>query len=345
LGWNGGAVRDTFLGFCDVVTLVRDFSQMPRRREWDVRSDTEESDSTSHSPAPDPHWTSVGLQDRYTAPPGRRTVRKDIASAEKTAVERQLRAVLKSDRELARRFEREADSIAKEASRVRESQEVVLQQVRHERRESERLRSMREKLSRDLLAAKGRLTDLSMERRSIAEGDDTQRDRAHFARECAHMRDTVEEEERMLTEARRTNRLLEESCKRALSGLEQLRKEHKEVVEQKAKEEELEKIEARELQQLRRDPDTVAGLHPGVDLDVRSSRGSPPNVEPQDLWASPGSASRGLWASSLVGGGPSLSPRPLSSAGEVPGSSRGMSGHVPRESGRSVAWSVFGEGT
>jgi len=230
---------------------------------------------------------------------------KAASGAELRTVGGHLRAMAASDRDVLRHIAGEADALERLVRSTREACAEVAPQLMRERDEARRLAELLRQLKLQVSGARQRLTSLQEERRALASEPTRCQHRKRFEEMHAFMRQTLEEEERVVEETRLANRQLEGSCKSLADDVAALERQRQGILEELLKEEESHREDQRELVGLRADrhQEAAAAGGPGRGEGPRSrfTGGAPLPALEAGLQFSSG-RSESPWASSLVGG-------------------------------------------
>lgn len=233
-------------------------------------------------------------------------------AADFKAVARHLGAVAGADRLVAQRVAREAEALAVLARTAREACLEAKPQLLRERDEEKRLADLLRQLKLQLSHARQRLAGLQEERKGLGSESARSHHRKHFEEMHAFMKQTLEEEERVVEEARHANRRLEQSCAGLAEDVAALDRRGRELAEELRREAEGRREDERELADLR------GGRGRGAAEDqlhhvVQDASPLVPEASPQlsSRHSEPG------WASSLVGG--QIFAPPARTAGPWPG--------------------------
>lgn len=215
-------------------------------------------------------------------------------------------AILESDRILLRGVQRVVDELEDD---LRKKQDVVSQsqqQLRRDREESNSRVEVQRQLERQLVLAKGRLSELREMRASMdVDSASFWRDRDHFSQELAMMRNTFDSESLLLEKLKNASDHLERSHKAHADHTRQLENQRKDVLEMLERENRLLQRDERQteearaaLERLRREQGDSKGItveevdilkHRGLALRgeadswLRSSADSSTNKDPKSV--------------------------------------------------------------
>lgn len=246
-------------------------------------------------------------------------------AADVIAVRRHLEAFLAADRVLWEQQRSDANVREEEFKKLREEHVLLEQQVRRQREHIERQLELQQQLERQVLEAHGQLARLREERRALnIEVTTVQEHHRHFSEELAFLRQTFEEEERVLKDMRHSNDYFDKCCKGLQEHTVTLDTQRKETISMIDREKKLLHRDARKNTEMRsqlegmRRGDASAGLGVSASRRHRSPTTDDDSVEDESPaeWPagslavrtehrSPPEASRrgaSTWASSLVGG-------------------------------------------
>lgn len=238
---------------------------------------------------------------------GRESQTKSALTVDVAVLRKQFKLILDADHMLSTRFRGEVNKLEEQIMHTKQLHDNLHHEMRREAEEGSHFKDMRSQLEHELAGLKQQLNDYTKQRMALGHGmQSTMNERRLFADEIAFLRQTLDEEKKMLEDVRSGSARLERSCKSLQIEIVDLEKQRDEFMEQAKAEKELFYKEQRrtlemrdELEQLRQAQGANPTLQQNTERTVADPAASAPKADSFEWAFRPSEPS--AWATTLVG--------------------------------------------